>query len=335
MGKAILILALGMSLLVTMLIFSLNKNTNTGLATAVNSYSNTKARLIANSGIDIYLEKLREDKALTGNFLNNSLMDGTYDLYIYGSDTLYVKSIANYNGVTHTSFATATRQAISFPNINSAVYVSSDSMNLNLNGNMDISGNDHDINGNPISGTSVPGFGVDNPSDSSYVVNNIKNKITYAIQGSGGTPSVSTVQDTTNWLEVTENYIFSADISLSSGTYGTGTVLGTATDPKITYTTGDVNLTGTGYGYGILIVNGNLSMEGQFNFHGIVIAYGNSSITTKTAGNAGIFGASIFVGKSVNMQATGNAQLYYSSAAIDNAKANLKSSRFTILSWWE
>jgi hypothetical protein len=35
------------------------------------------------------------------------------------------------------------------------------------------------------------------------------------------------------------------------------------------------------------------------------------------------------------MQATGNAQLYYSSAAINNAKTNLKSSRFTILSWWE
>jgi hypothetical protein len=262
-------------------------------------------------------------------------MDGSYDIYIYGSDTLKIKSIGYFNGVKHTSLATATRQAINFPSINSAVYVSANNLSLNLNGNVDINGNDHDINGNPIPGTSLPGFGVDNATDSAYIINNVKSKISKAIQGQGGAPSVSTVNDTTDWLALTQDFIFASDISLSSGSYSSGTVLGTASDPKITYTTGDVNLTGTGYGYGILIVNGNLSMEGQFNFHGIVIAYGNSSITTKTTGNAGIFGASIFVGTSVDMQATGNAELYYSSAAISNAKANLKSSRFSILSWWE
>jgi hypothetical protein len=335
MGKAVIILSIGMSLIVSILIVSLNKNSNTGLSTAVNSYSNTKARLIANSGIDIYLEKLREDKSLSGNFDDNSLMNGTYDIYIYGTDTMKIKSVATYNGVTHTSMASATRQAITFPNINAAVYVSSNSLNFNLNGNMDINGNDHDINGNAIPGPSVPGFGVNSASDSAYIVNNIKPKVSYAIQGSGSSPSVHTVNDTTNWLELTENLIFAADISLPTGTYSTGTVLGTASDPKITYTTGDVDLSGSAYGYGILIVNGNVSMSGNFTFHGIVIAYGNSTITTKTTGNAGIYGASIFVGQSVNMQATGNAELYYSSQSIDNAKTNLKSSRFTILSWWE
>jgi len=335
MGKAVIILAVGMSVIVSMLIFSLNKNSDTGLQTAVDSYSNTKARLIANSGIEIYLEKLREDKSLSGNFLNNSLMDGSYDIYIYGGDTMKIKSIGYFNDVTHTSLATATRQAISLPNINAAVYVSSSNISLNLNGNMDINGNDHDINGNSVPGTSLPGFGVDSPSDSAYIINNIKSKISNAILGAGGPPSVSTVDDSTDWLAVTENYIFASDISLPTGTYSTGTVLGTASDPKITYTTGDVNFSGNAYGYGILIVNGNLSMSGNFIFHGIVIAYGNSSITTKTTGNSGIYGASIFVGQSVDMQATGNAKLYYSSEAIDNAKANIKSSRFTILSWWE
>ena len=84
-----------------------------------------------------------------------------------------------------------------------------------------------------------------------------------------------------------------------------------------------------------MIVNGDVSLAGNFTFHGIVIAYGNSTITTKTTGNSGIFGASIFVGQSVDMQATGNAKLYYSTQAIENAKTNLKSSRFKILSWWE
>ena len=335
MGKAVIILAVGMSLIISMLIFSLNQNTNRGLKTAVDSYSQTKARLISNSGIEIYLEKLREDKSLSGNFLNNSLMDGSYDIYIYGGDTLKIKSIGYFNGTTHTSLATATRQAIDFPSINSAIYVSSNTISLNLNGNVDINGNDHDINGNLVPGTSVPGFGVDNATDSAYVINNIKSKISYSIQGTGGAPSVHTVNDTTDWLTLTKNLIFAADISLPSGTYSTGTVLGTAADPKITYTTGDVDLSGSAYGYGILIVNGNVSMSGNFTFHGIVIAYGNSTITTKTTGNAGIYGGSIFVGENVDMQATGNAELYYSSQSISNAKTNLKSSRFNILSWWE
>jgi len=54
-------------------------------------------------------------------------------------------------------------------------------------------------------------------------------------------------------------------------------------------------------------------MSGNFTFHGIVITYGQSSIVTKTTGNSGIIGSSIFVGNSVYMQATGNAKLYYSS----------------------
>jgi len=48
----------------------------------------TQARIIANSGVEIYLEKLRRDKLLKGVFPNNDLMNGTYDINIYGSDTL-------------------------------------------------------------------------------------------------------------------------------------------------------------------------------------------------------------------------------------------------------
>ena len=148
MGKAVIILSIGMSLIITMLIISLNRNTTSGLQTAVNSYSYTNSRLISNSGIEIYLEKLREDKSLSGNFLNNSLMNGSYDIYIWGSDTLEIKSVAQFNGVTHTSLAKATREAIKFPDIKSSVYVSASNTDLHLNGNMTISGYDHDINGN-------------------------------------------------------------------------------------------------------------------------------------------------------------------------------------------
>ena len=67
MGKAIIIIALGMSLIISLLIINLNANSNTGVDVTVDSYNTTKARLIANSGIEIYLEKLRRDKALMGS----------------------------------------------------------------------------------------------------------------------------------------------------------------------------------------------------------------------------------------------------------------------------
>ena len=336
MGKAIIILVIGMSVIISMLIFNLNKNSGIGLQSTLDSYSETKSRLIANSGIEVYLEKLRRDKALSGNFLNNSLMSGSYDIYIYGPDSLLrIKSIGHFNGATHTSIASAKREKITIPNISSSIYVSSDNLDLNLHGNMDIDGNDHNMDGTLVPGTSVYGFGVDDSVDSAYIVNTIKPKISNSIQGTGGSPSVSVVNNTTNWLEVAEDFIFAADTTLPTGTYSTGTILGTAANPKITYISGDVNFSGTTSGYGILVVNGDLEISGNFTFRGIVIAYGDSKIETKTTGDSGIYGASIFVGQSLEMQATGNAQLYYSSQAIENAKANLKSSRFQILSWWE
>ncbi len=336
MGKVILILSIGISIITSLLIINLNKNSDIGLDGTINSFKNTQARLIANSGVEVYLEKLRRDKTLIGEFLNNNLMNGTYDIYIYGDDSLLtIKSIGHYQDVNHTTIVTAKRDGVILPNINSAVYVSTSNISLKLNGNIDINGNDHDISGSEIPGPALPGIGVDSPTDSAFIVDNIKSKISKAIQGAGGAPSVKVVQDTTDWLSLTENLIFAADITLSSGTYSTGSVFGTFSEPKITYASGDIHFSGSAYGYGILIVNGNLDMSGNFTFHGIVITYRQSTVETKTTGNSGIFGSAIFVGNSVEMQATGNAKLYYSSQAINNVKIKIKSSRFRILSWWE
>ncbi len=221
------------------------------------------------------------------------------------------------------------------PNIDAAFYVSSDNMGLNLNGNVDIDGNDHNTDGSAGPNPSVPGFGVDDPTDSAYVINNIKPKISNAIKGAGGPPSVKTIEDTTDWLALTENIIFASDITLPSGTYSSGTYMGTPSEPKIIHANGDVHFSGTISGDGILVVNGNLTLSGQFTFRGLIIVYGQSSIKTDIVGQGNVFGSTICVGKNVDIKATGNAGLFYSSQAINNAKLNLKSSRFVILSWWE
>ena len=335
MGKGILIIIAGVSMIISLLIISLNSNNQQGMKTTTAYFNDMEARLISNSGIEIYLEKLRRNKTLTGSFENNPLMNGTYSVYISGPDSsLQIKSVGNFSSVSHTSVISAKRESVTLPPISSSLYVSTNDLGLNLAGNMTIDGNDHNMDGTAGPSPALPGIGVSSASDSAYVVNDLKPKISNAIQGAGGAPSVHTTADTTNWDAITQNFIFAADTTVASGTYSSGT-FGTAANPKITYINGSVQLSGTASGYGVMVVNGNLTMSGNFTFYGLLIVYGKSEIETKTTGNAGIYGASIFVGESIDFQATGNAIFYYSSQAINNAKNNLKSSRFQILSWWE
>jgi len=175
MGKQIIILAAGMAILISILIVSLNANTSQAIDTTTNFYKEQQARIIANSGVEIYLEKLRRNKSLSGTFLNNSLMDGSYDIYISGPDTtLKIKSVGKYDDKVHTTFVKAKRNPITMPDVNSALYISSQSMTLKLSGNLDINGNDINMNGWLGTGSPLPGIGVDQASDSAYIVDNLQ-----------------------------------------------------------------------------------------------------------------------------------------------------------------
>ena len=64
MGKSILIITLGVSLIIGFIILKLNTNATSGVESTMNKFDQTHARLIANSGIEIYLEKLKFDQNL-------------------------------------------------------------------------------------------------------------------------------------------------------------------------------------------------------------------------------------------------------------------------------
>jgi hypothetical protein len=335
MGKGILILVIGVASLISLLIININANTNRSLDTTLDMYKTTQARLISNSGIEVYLEKMRRNKTLTGTFLNNTILGGKYDLYISGPDTnLIIRAVGYYDDKVHTSIVNAKREPVKMPGVNSALYISSNTVSLNLNGNVDVDGTDHHMNGTPGLYPALPGIGVDDATDSAYIINNVKTKITKTIKGAGGVPSVSTVPDNTDWLGLSEDFIFSADTILTTGTYSSGSVFGTSTNPIITYCNGDVNFT-SATGYGIMIINGNITLSGNFNYYGVVIVYGQSSILCQTIGNNGIYGGTILVGQDVSINSQGNAQFYYSWEAINLGQLKLKSSRFKILSWLE
>lgn len=335
MGKAIIIVLIGFSVVTSFFILKLNANSKEGLKTTVDHFENTQARLIANSGVEVYLEKMRRNKTLKGTFNNNSLMGGTYDMDISGPDSLLIiTSTGHFGNTVHQTIVKASREPVDLPPTLGALYIVSDVLALQLNGNLDINGNDTNIDGSPGPEPALPGVVLDEPSDSAYFIDNIKSKIANDIEGYGGSPSVYSTTDTTDWEAVVMNTIFAADITVSSGTYSSGT-FGTPLDPKITFMNGNIHLSGNCQGDGIMIINGNLTMSGDFTYRGIILVYDKSTIECQITGNGGVYGATILVGSDVDLHATGNSAFYYSSEAINNSQLYLKSSRFKIASWWE
>ena len=59
MGKGLLIIVLGMSVIASFMILKLNANSKQNLSTTIDMFEQTQARIIANSGVEIYLEKLK------------------------------------------------------------------------------------------------------------------------------------------------------------------------------------------------------------------------------------------------------------------------------------
>lgn len=339
MGKGLLIIVLGMSIIASLLILKLNANSKENLSTTLNMYEQTQARIIANSGVEIYLEKLRDDLSMIGKtYYNNHLLGGSYDVNISGPDSqVTVRSTARFEGVTHRSIVEAKTDRLPVFPAPGAMYIASQSVNnVQINGNISVNGYDHDINGNLINnGTVLPGIAVDNPLDVPTIINSIKGSA--EINGTGGEPSVHPVMNLVAWDEYSDDVVSRPDIIInSSSDLNSISNLGTITSPKTTFVNGDIYFNKNIEGCGILVVNGNLRINGTFTYRGLIIAYKESEITTQLNGNGKIYGAMIIAGESANLEiSNGNFDCFYSQEALDKLSLLLKARRFRILSWWE
>lgn len=339
MGKSILIIVLGLSVIVGFIILKLNANSKENLSTTVNMFEQTQARLIANSGVEIYLEKLKEDNSIKGNtYSDNNLFGGTYDVNISGPDSaVMVTSTATFMGVTHQSIVVAQADKLPGFQANSSLYVSSETIsNIRINGNITIDGHNHDIDGNRLNdGNEVPGIAVDLPEQVQTVIENISGAAT--VDGLGGEPSVHATANVIDWEKYALDVESNPDIIINSDQDLKEHVnLGTTTKPKTTFINGDVRITSNLEGCGILVVNGNLIINGKFEYRGLIISYQESEIITQLNGNALIIGSSIVAGKSANLEiANGTYKSLYSQEALELINNLLSTRRFRILSWWE
>jgi hypothetical protein len=345
MGKSILIIVLGMSVIVGFIMLKLNANSKENLSTTVNMFEQTQARIIANSGVEIYLEKLKHDRSMmNSSFPNNNLFGGSYNINISGPDSMVkVISAATFMGVQHTTIVEAAADKVPFHPGPGAMYLSAGTVaGLKKNaigGSMEINGNNHDINGNLTGGGSVPGIAVDGATQKTSILNMIAKNAIDQVLGAGGTPSVGVVSNTIDWAEYAQLLADNPDILIDTQTkIKTTNVWGTTSNPKVTFVNGDIQINNSqaASGCGILVVNGNLTINGGFDYKGMVIAFKDASIDIKLNGNGSIIGSLVVAGNQINVEvASGNFETLYSTEALNLIQSLLATKRFTILSWWE
>ena len=345
MGKGVLIIALGMSVIVSFFILKLNANSKENLSTTVNMFEQTQARLIANSGVEIFLEKLKHDRSMmNSSFANNNLFGGKYDIVISGPDSLVkVTSTARFMGVQHLTVVEAAADRVPLHPGPGAMYLSSGTVaglkKNAINGNIEINGNDHDLSGNLNGGPAVPGIAVDGITQKNSVLDMITKNTIDQVLGSGGTPSVSAITNTIDWIEYAQLVADNPDIVIDvQEKVKSVNTWGTQLDPKITFINGDIHINNSqaASGCGILVVNGSLEINGGFNYTGLVIAFKNTSIDIKLNGNAQILGSLVVAGNQINVDvSSGNFKTLYSSAALNLIEVLLATKRFSILSWYE
>ena len=333
MGNKVLLVTLSTFFILSSILMYIGKKTMGISDTRNDTFNSLQAQYISNSALNITLNKLRFNKNLRGEFGNIPLMDGKYSVIIKGNDTVTIKVVAEFLNKKSISSVTTIWDNITIPPIKAGMSISSSNLNLKLNGNILISGYDKNPDGTPGNAPTVNGITVENYSDSIRVISEIPNNVKPNITGLGATPSIGVSQNPANIYELINQYIQSADIILQSGTYSTGTVLGTPENPKITYIAGNANFAGNASGAGIMVVYGDMSCSGNFTYQGLVIVYGNTAISASASGTSAIYGSMIIIGPSVNVSATGSAVINYSSKAIQNITQKLKTSKFFVSNW--
>lgn len=349
MGKSSLIIVLGMMGIVSFLVIKLNANSSENVNTTVNMFNQTQARLIANTGVEIYLEKVYADSTLVGTTsTEQDLFGGSYIASVTGTlPNVRVTTTATFQDVQHLSVADAILEPVHFPNLPAGVYISASAVvQAKEVGSMLVSGLDHKVDGT-VKGTGKPavfGVGVDNNQQRLDILAGLKKPsniggLIDTSTGATGFPSVGVTSLGIDWAKIYQYIANSADQTFIQDIPNSAD-LGTITTPKITLVNADAAINKTimingDQGAGILVVNGNIKFAGNFKFQGIILCYKNSDLTFESVGTNQVIGGIIIAGQNVSFKLAGNMSVLYSLDVLMAVRANLKSDGFKILSWYE
>jgi hypothetical protein len=147
------------------------------------------------------------------------------------------------------------------------------------------------------------------------------------VEGTGAEPSVQASGIDLDLDALRDSFVASAEYVVPTGTYD-DVSWGDYDNYTVVHGTGDLHLSGTGIGGGVLLVDGNLAISGEFTWYGLVLVMGD---LTLTGGGDGvhIYGATLAEG---DLKISGNADLLYSSLTLSRLAAL---SPYTVFNWRE
>ncbi|MEZ5963544.1 MAG: hypothetical protein R3F56_06830 [Planctomycetota bacterium] len=237
--------------------------------------------------------------------------DGRLDTADDDEDVFQVVVTGRYRGVQR-RLAAYLGPVPLFPNVTTALGVANPAVDLRIGGSSHLSGFDAGGAGD------VPALSIFTPGTTANLLASLTAAEQARIDGPGGPPSLGTMTplDLDDLVSIVQNV---ADLVLTSALYP-GLSFGdmASNDPRITYRNGNLKLTGTSHGGGVLVVTGDLEVMGNFSFDGLIIVLGNIS---NGSGSALIRGAMLQGPSAATVDLRGNFDLQFSSTALDFASA--------------
>ena len=174
--------------------------------------------------------------------------------------------------------------------------------NMPTSDNFNVIGTDANSCGGPPSPTHPAIGGYDNPQANpattsvADIIAALPDENHYI--GSGGTPSVENVYSslgetmgTPSGLKALIDSVAAAPGAHVYGNNPGSIAMGSAASPAVNYVGGDLSLSGSTDGYGILVVTGKLTMSGNFSWHGSIMVIGDGEADFGGGGNGLITGS--------------------------------------------
>jgi len=331
MGRYLLFICSGLVIILGLVKISTQNRQIELVKRSATAADRAQARNMANEAIDMTIQKLDNDPSWRNGYqpwsvtldygtASVQIIDNTSDKSLKSNQLKLIStSVLNKNTAT---VQTLVQREGGLPTITSAMSFYSNNINFNANGaSFQINGNDTNPDGSKGSGSAVPGVTVPGEDGYNAINNTLKKNQQNDIIGAGGnTPNISTDSslDPAKLNKIISKIAQNADKTYYGGHYS-GLDLGSESNPQITVINGDMKLTGSTEGYGILIIqNSNLmNFAGNFHFNGLVVMMGG---TYQSNGNIHLNG-SLLLGTSSSQTSygatiKGNVNINYSSQAL-------------------
>lgn len=198
-----------------------------------------------------------------------------------------------------------------------------------------VDGHDHDYAApwDTIPG-SQPVSGISTTLDPNSIESTLNGPQADNIVGTGSTPSVDPAPVNLDLEAMADAWTEEANIVLNGdqANPNTSTWGSTTTTPmslKIVRINGDLHVSGTASGAGVLIIDGDMVLSGQFTWYGVVLVLGDVMVTGGGATKQ-IVGGLMVQGSMTGSAINGNIKTLYSSKMISQLNAL---SRYEVSSW--